>query len=187
MQIEQSKSDYEKEKLHERLAKLAGGIAVLYIGAPTETEMKEKKDRVDDALSATRAAVEEGIVPGGGVALIRCIDSLDSVNTLNDDEKLGVAIMRKSLEAPLYQIAANAGANSDMIVHFVQTNTGAYGYNARTNEFGDMLEMGIIDPTKVTRTAVENAASIASMLLMTECVIVEEPGKEDPMPQMPMM
>jgi len=187
LQIEQSKSDYEKEKLHERLAKLAGGIAVLYIGAPTETEMKEKKDRVDDALSATRAAVEEGIVPGGGVALIRCIDSLDSVNTLNDDEKLGVAIMRKSLEAPLYQIAANAGANSDMIVHFVQTNTGAYGYNARTNEFGDMLEMGIIDPTKVTRTAVENAASIASMLLMTECVIVEEPGKEDPMPQMPMM
>ena len=174
-QIEQAASDYEKEKLQERLAKLAGGVAVLYIGAPTETEMKEKKDRVDDALAATRAAVEEGIVPGGGVALIRCITALDDVNTLNEDEKLGVAIVRKSLESPLYQIVANAGDNSDMIVHFVKTNTGAYGYNARTGEFGDMLEMGIIDPTKVTRTAIENAASIASMLLMTECVIVDEP------------
>ena len=174
-QIDQAASDYEKEKLQERLAKLAGGVAVLYIGAPTETEMKEKKDRVDDALAATRAAVEEGIVPGGGVALIRCIAALDDVNTLNEDEKLGVAIVRKSLESPLYQIVANAGDNSDMIVHFVKTNTGAYGYNARTGEFGDMLEMGIIDPTKVTRTAIENAASIASMLLMTECVIVDEP------------
>lgn len=174
-QIEQATSDYEKEKLQERLAKLAGGVAVLYIGAPTETEMKEKKDRVDDALAATRAAVEEGIVPGGGVALIRCITALDDVNTLNEDEKLGVAIVRKSLESPLYQIVANAGDNSDMIVHFVKTNTGSYGYNARTGEFGDMLEMGIIDPTKVTRTAIENAASIASMLLMTECVIVDEP------------
>ena len=174
-QIDQAASDYEKEKLQERLAKLAGGVAVLYIGAPTETEMKEKKDRVDDALAATRAAVEEGIVPGGGVALIRCFAALDDVNTLNEDEKLGVAIVRKSLESPLYQIVANAGDNSDMIVHFVKTNTGAYGYNARTGEFGDMLEMGIIDPTKVTRTAIENAASIASMLLMTECVIVDEP------------
>ena len=174
-QIDQATSDYEKEKLQERLAKLAGGVAVLYIGAPTETEMKEKKDRVDDALAATRAAVEEGIVPGGGVALIRCIAALDIVNTLNEDENLGVAIVRKSLESPLYQIVANAGDNSDMIVHFVKNNTGAYGYNARTGEFGDMLEMGIIDPTKVTRTAIENAASIASMLLMTECVIVDEP------------
>ena len=183
-QIEQATSDYEKEKLQERLAKLAGGVAVLYIGAPTETEMKEKKDRVDDALAATRAAVEEGIVPGGGVALIRCIAALDDVNTLNEDEKLGVAIVRKSLESPLYQIVANAGDNSDMIVHFVKTNTGAYGYNARTGEFGDMLEMGIIDPTKVTRTAIENAASIASMLLMTECVIVDEPSDDDmDMPQ----
>ena len=183
-QIEQAASDYEKEKLQERLAKLAGGVAVLYIGAPTETEMKEKKDRVDDALAATRAAVEEGIVPGGGVALIRCITALDDVNTLNEDEKLGVAIVRKSLESPLYQIVANAGDNSDMIVHFVKTNTGAYGYNARTGEFGDMLEMGIIDPTKVTRTAIENAASIASMLLMTECVIVDEPSNDDiDMPQ----
>ena len=183
-QIDQAASDYEKEKLQERLAKLAGGVAVLYIGAPTETEMKEKKDRVDDALAATRAAVEEGIVPGGGVALIRCITALDDVNTLNEDEKLGVAIVRKSLESPLYQIVANAGDNSDMIVHFVKTNTGAYGYNARTGEFGDMLEMGIIDPTKVTRTAIENAASIASMLLMTECVIVDEPSNDDiDMPQ----
>ena len=183
-QIDQAASDYEKEKLQERLAKLAGGVAVLYIGAPTETEMKEKKDRVDDALAATRAAVEEGIVPGGGVALIRCIAALDDVNTLNEDEKLGVAIVRKSLESPLYQIVANAGDNSDMIVHFVKDNTGAYGYNARTGEFGDMLEMGIIDPTKVTRTAIENAASIASMLLMTECVIVDEPSNDDiDMPQ----
>ena len=183
-QIDQATSDYEKEKLQERLAKLAGGVAVLYIGAPTETEMKEKKDRVDDALAATRAAVEEGIVPGGGVALIRCIAALDDVNTLNEDEKLGVAIVRKSLESPLYQIVANAGDNSDMIVHFVKDNTGAYGYNARTGEFGDMLEMGIIDPTKVTRTAIENAASIASMLLMTECVIVDEPSNDDmDMPQ----
>ena len=182
-QIDQATSDYEKEKLQERLAKLAGGVAVLYIGAPTETEMKEKKDRVDDALAATRAAVEEGIVPGGGVALIRCIAALDDVNTLNEDEKLGVAIVRKSLESPLYQIVANAGDNSDMIVHFVKTNTGAYGYNARTGEFGDMLEMGIIDPTKVTRTAIENAASIASMLLMTECVIVDEPADDEDMSQ----
>ena len=182
-QIDQATSDYEKEKLQERLAKLAGGVAVLYIGAPTETEMKEKKDRVDDALAATRAAVEEGIVPGGGVALIRCIAALDDVNTLNEDEKLGVAIVRKSLESPLYQIVANAGDNSDMIVHFVKNNTGAYGYNARTGEFGDMLEMGIIDPTKVTRTAIENAASIASMLLMTECVIVDEPTDDEDMPQ----
>ena len=183
-QIDQATSDYEKEKLQERLAKLAGGVAVLYIGAPTETEMKEKKDRVDDALAATRAAVEEGIVPGGGVALIRCIAALDDVNTLNEDEKLGVAIVRKSLESPLYQIVANAGDNSDMIVHFVKDNTGAYGYNARTGEFGDMLEMGIIDPTKVTRTAIENAASIASMLLMTECVIVDEPSNDETdMPQ----
>ena len=182
-QIDQAASDYEKEKLQERLAKLAGGVAVLYIGAPTETEMKEKKDRVDDALAATRAAVEEGIVPGGGVALIRCIAALDDVNTLNEDEKLGVAIVRKSLESPLYQIVANAGDNSDMIVHFVKTNTGAYGYNARTGEFGDMLEMGIIDPTKVTRTAIENAASIASMLLMTECVIVDEPTDDEDMSQ----
>jgi chaperonin GroEL len=186
-QIEQAVSDYEKEKLQERLAKLAGGVAVLYIGAPTETEMKEKKDRVDDALAATRAAVEEGIVPGGGVALIRCASVLDAVKTVNDDERLGVDIVRKALQAPLKQIVANAGGNGEVVAHFVEEGTLAYGYNARTNEYGDMIEMGIIDPTKVTRTAIENAASIASMLLMTECVIVDEPGKEDEMPQMPMM
>jgi chaperonin GroEL len=186
-QIEQAVSDYEKEKLQERLAKLAGGVAVLYIGAPTETEMKEKKDRVDDALAATRAAVEEGIVPGGGVALIRCSAALDAVNSTNEDERLGVEIVRKALSAPLYQIVSNAGGNSDMVVHFVQSGVGSYGYNARTSQYGDMIEMGIIDPTKVTRTAIENAASIASMLLMTECVIVDEPGKESEMPQMPMM
>jgi chaperonin GroEL len=178
--IENATSDYEKEKLQERLAKLAGGIAVLYIGAPTETEMKEKKDRVDDALAATRAAVEEGIVPGGGVALIRCASSLDAVKTVNDDEKLGVDIVRKALQAPLYQIVTNAGGNGNVVVHFVEEGVASYGFNARTNEYGDMIEMGIIDPTKVTRTAIENAVSIASMVLMTECVIVDE-TKEDEM------
>ena len=183
--IETATSDYEKEKLQERLAKLAGGVAVLYIGAPTETEMKEKKDRVDDALAATRAAVEEGIVPGGGVALIRSVENL-SVETVNDDERLGVDIVRKALEAPLYQIVSNAGGNGDVVVHYVKQGKDAYGYNARTSEYGDMIEMGVIDPTKVTRTAVENAASIASMLLMTECVIVDEPSKDD-MPMDPGM
>jgi chaperonin GroEL len=186
--IETCTSDYEKEKLQERLAKLSGGVAVLYIGAPTETEMKEKKDRVDDALAATRAAVEEGIVPGGGVALIRCQDALDQVETVNADEKIGVDIVRKALEAPLYQIVKNAGGNGDVVVHFVKTATPdfAYGFNARTNEYGDMIHMGVIDPTKVTRTAIENAVSIASMILMTECIIVDEP-KDDEVPQMPMM
>ena len=177
--IENAVSDYEKEKLQERLAKLAGGVAVLYIGAPTETEMKEKKDRVDDALSATRAAVEEGIVAGGGVALIRCIDALDEVNANNPDEKIGIDIVRNALSSPLYQIVSNAGGNGNVVVHFVKEGKDAYGYNARTNEYGDMIEMGIIDPTKVTRTAIENAASIASMVLMTECVIVDEPSKDD--------
>jgi chaperonin GroEL len=184
--IENATSDYEKEKLQERLAKLAGGVAVLYIGAPTETEMKEKKDRVDDALSATRAAVEEGIVPGGGVALIRCQTALDQVKTSNSDEKIGVDIVRKALEAPLYQIVTNAGGNGDVVVYHVQEGSSAYGFNARINEYGDMLEMGVIDPTKVTRTAIENAVSIASMVLMTECVIVDEP-KADDESQMPMM
>ena len=185
-EIDQSKSDYDKERLQERLAKLAGGVAVLYIGAATETEMKEKKDRVDDALSATRAAVEEGIVPGGGVALIRCASSLDAVKTANEDERLGVEIVRKALEAPLYQIVSNAGGNGNVVVHFVQEGESSFGYNARTNEYGDMIDMGIIDPTKVTRTAIENAVSIASMVLMTECVIVDEPGEDD-MPSMPPM
>jgi chaperonin GroEL len=186
VEIENTTSDYEKEKLQERLAKLAGGVAVLYIGAPTETEMKEKKDRVDDALSATRAAVEEGIGPGGGVALIRCQTALDQVKTSNSDEKIGVDIVRKALEAPLYQIVTNAGGNGDVVVYHVQEGSSAYGFNARINEYGDMLEMGVIDPTKVTRTAIENAVSIASMVLMTECVIVDEP-KADDESQMPMM
>jgi chaperonin GroEL len=184
LSIENATSDYEKEKLQERLAKLAGGIAVLYIGAPTETEMKEKKDRVDDALAATRAAVEEGIVPGGGVALIRCASSLDAVVTVNDDEKLGVEIVRKALQSPLYQIVTNAGGNGNVVVHFVEDGAASYGYNARTNEYGDMIDMGIIDPTKVTRTAIENAVSIASMILMTECVIVDETKENEmDMPQ----
>ena len=187
-EIEQSKSDYDKEKLQERLAKLAGGVSVLYIGAATETEMKEKKDRVDDALAATRAAVEEGIVPGGGVALIRCASSLDQVKTVNEDEKLGVDIVRKALQAPLKQIVANAGGNGEVVAHFVEEGEAAYGFNARTNEYGDMIDMGIIDPTKVTRTAIENAVSIASMVLMTECVIVDELSDDDSnVPPMPMM
>lgn len=178
-EIETTKSDYEKEKLQERLAKLAGGVAVLYIGAPTETEMKEKKDRVDDALAATRAAVEEGIVPGGGVALIRCVSSLDQVKPVNTDEKMGVDIVKSALSSPLEQIVANAGGNGKVVLYHVQEGKDAHGYNARTNEYGDMIEMGIIDPTKVTRTAVENAVSIASMILMTECVIVDEPTKDE--------
>ena len=187
-QLEQTTSDYEKEKIQERLAKLAGGVAVLYIGAPTEVEMKEKKDRVDDALSATRAAIEEGIVPGGGVALIRCSSALNEVKTVNEDERLGVEIVRKALEAPLYQIVSNAGGNGDVVVHFVKQGWDAYGYNARTDEYGDLIKMGVIDPTKVTRTAIENAASIASMLLMTECVIVDEASDDDSnVPPMPMM
>ena len=181
-EIENTKSDYDKEKLQERLAKLSGGVAVLYIGAPTETEMKEKKDRVDDALAATRAAVEEGIVPGGGVALIRCANALDSIEKeLNPGEELGVSIVRNALSMPLRQIVINAGGNGDVVSHFVKDASAkfAYGYNARTDEYGDMIEMGIIDPTKVTRTAIENAVSIASMILMTECVIVDEPSKDD--------
>lgn len=186
--IENATSDYEKEKLQERLAKLAGGVAVLYIGAPTETEMKEKKDRVDDALSATRAAIEEGIVPGGGVALIRCQAALDALKPANNDEQIGVDIVKKSLEAPLYQIVTNAGGNGDVVVHFVKeaTTNFAYGYNARSGEYGDLIEMGVIDPTKVTRTAIENAVSIASMILMTECVIANEPTATEE-PQLPLM
>lgn len=185
-QIESSSSDYEKEKLQERLAKLAGGVAVLYVGAPTEVEMKEKKDRVDDALAATRAAVEEGIVPGGGVALIRCIADLDSLTGSNDDENIGIGILKKAIEEPLRQIIANAGLDESAIIMNVKLGEGPYGYNARTNQYVDMVADGVIDPTKVTRTAIENAASIASMVLTTECVIVEEPN-EDELPVMPGM
>jgi len=178
-EIETVPSDYEKEKLQERLAKLAGGVAVLYIGAPTETEMKEKKDRVDDALAATRAAVEEGVVPGGGVALVRCISSLDALKGANEDENVGIQIVKRAIEEPLRQIVANAGGEGAVIVQRVKEGKDAFGYNARTDEFVDMLKAGIIDPTKVTRTAIENAASIASMLLMTECVIVDEPTENE--------
>ncbi len=180
-QIESSTSDYDKEKLQERLAKLAGGVAVLYIGAPTEVEMKEKKDRVDDALAATRAAVQEGIVPGGGVALIRSIEALDGLTGDNEDEETGILILKRAIEEPLRQIVANAGGEGAVIVQRVKEGKGGFGYNARTETFEDLFESGVVDPTKVTRVAIENASSIASMLLTTECVIVDQP-EENPMP-----
>lgn len=183
-QIEASTSDYDKEKMQERLAKLAGGVAVLYVGAPSEVEMKEKKDRVDDALAATRAAVEEGVIPGGGVALIRTLGALEKLEGVNFDETTGIAIIKRAVEEPLRQIVRNAGVEGAVIVQKVKEGKGDFGYNARTEEFVNLLEAGVLDPTKVTRTAIENAASIASMLLTTECVIVDEPS-EDPMGGMP--
>jgi len=177
-QIESTTSDYDKEKLQERLAKLAGGVAVLYVGAATEVEMKEKKDRVDDALAATRAAVQEGIVPGGGVALIRTISSLDKLKGLNEDEDTGIQIVRRAVEEPLRQIIANAGEEGAIIVQKVKEGKDDFGFNARTEKFEDLYKAGVIDPTKVTRIAIENAASIASMLLTTECVIADEPEDE---------
>ena len=179
-QMESTTSDYDREKLQERLAKLAGGVAVLYIGAPTEVEMKEKKDRVDDALAATRAAVEEGIVPGGGVALIRAMDALDTLTGVNDDETTGIAIVKRAIEEPLRQIIANAGGEGAVVVQKVREGKGDFGYNARTDQYQNLYEAGVIDPTKVTRIAIENAASIASMLLTTECVIADEPEVEAP-------
>ena len=177
-QIESTTSDYDKEKMQERLAKLSGGVAVLYVGAPTEVEMKEKKDRVDDALAATRAAVQEGIVPGGGVALIRALDAIENLYGDNDDESTGIAIVRRAVEEPLRQIIANAGDEGAVIVQKVKEGKDDFGYNARTEEFDNLYAAGVIDPTKVTRIAIENAASIASMLLTTECVIVDEPVDE---------
>jgi len=174
-QIDSTTSDYDKEKLQERLAKLAGGVAVLYVGAPTEVEMKEKKDRVDDALAATRAAVEEGVVAGGGVALIRAIESLDKLKGENEDEMTGIAIVKRAAEEPLRQIIANAGGEGAVIVQKVREGKGDFGYNARTDKYEDLFKAGVIDPTKVTRIAIENAASIASMLLTTECVISDQP------------
>ncbi|MDP4740153.1 MAG: chaperonin GroEL [Crocinitomicaceae bacterium] len=174
-QIEQTTSDYDREKLQERLAKLAGGVAVLYVGAPTEVEMKEKKDRVDDALSATRAAVEEGIVPGGGVALIRAIETLDNLKGANEDEMTGIQIVKRAAEEPLRQIIANAGGEGAIVVQRVREGKGDFGYNARTDKFEELYASGVIDPTKVTRIAIENASSIAAMLLTTECVIADEP------------
>ena len=182
-QIATTKSDYDKEKLQERLAKLAGGVAVLYVGAASEVEMKEKKDRVDDALCATRAAIEEGIVPGGGVAYIRAIESLEGIETVNADEKTGVAIVKRAIEEPLRQIVANAGKEGAVVVQKVREGKGDYGYNARADVYENLFAAGVVDPAKVTRVALENAASIAGMFLTTECVIVEK--KEDK-PEMPM-
>jgi chaperonin GroEL len=183
-QIDVTSSDYDKEKLQERLAKLSGGVAVLNIGAATEVEMKEKKDRVDDALHATRAAVEEGIVPGGGTAFIRAIASLDSFRSSNEDEKLGVQIVRRALESPIRTIVENAGLEGSVIVNKIKDGKGDFGFNARTEEFENLLKAGVIDPTKVTRVALENAASIAGMLLTTECVIADKP-KPEAHPAMP--
>ncbi|MBD5238967.1 MAG: chaperonin GroEL [Bacteroidales bacterium] len=182
-QIEATKSDYDREKLQERLAKLAGGVAVLHIGAPSEVEMKEKKDRVDDALHATRAAIAEGIVPGGGVAYIRATEKLDGVKGANEDETTGILIVKRAIEEPLRQIVFNAGEEGSVIVNKVKEGTGDFGYNARTGAFEDLFAAGVIDPAKVTRVALENAASIAGMFLTTECVIADK--KEDnpaPMP-----
>ncbi|MFN4284853.1 MAG: chaperonin GroEL [Lacibacter sp.] len=180
-QIETTTSDYDKEKLQERLAKLSGGVAVLNIGAATEVEMKEKKDRVDDALHATRAAVEEGIVPGGGTAFIRAISALDGFRSSNEDEKLGVQIVRRALEAPVRTIVENAGLEGSVIVNKIKEGKGDFGFNARTEEFENLLKAGVIDPTKVARVALENAASIAGMLLTTECVVADKP-KPEPAP-----
>ena len=183
-QIEKTTSDYDREKLQERLAKLAGGVAVLYVGANSEVEMKEKKDRVQDALSATRAAVEEGTVPGGGVAYLRAIESLEDLKGDNDDETTGIEIVIRAVEEPLRQIVANAGKEGAVVVQKVREGKGDYGYNAANDKYEDLYETGVIDPTKVTRVALENAASIAGMFLTTECVITDI--KEDnPMPQMP--
>lgn len=176
-QIEATTSDYDRSKLEERKAKLAGGVAVLYIGAASEVEMKEKKDRVDDALSATRAAIAEGIVPGGGVAYIRTLDALDELKGANDDEETGIAIIRRAIEEPLRQIMKNAGVEGAVILQKVKEGKGDYGYNARTDSFENFFETGVIDPAKVTRVALENAASIAGMFLTTECVIADK--KED--------
>ncbi len=183
-QIEQTTSDYDREKLQERLAKLAGGVAVLHIGAPSEVEMKEKKDRVDDALSATRAAIAEGIVPGGGVAYIRCVEKLADLTGVNADETTGIQIVRRAIEEPLRQIVANAGVEGAVVVQKVKDGTADFGYNARTDQYENLLAAGVIDPAKVTRVALENAASIAGMFLTTECVIAEK-KEENPAPAMP--
>ncbi|MCK9448169.1 MAG: chaperonin GroEL [Bacteroidales bacterium] len=186
MQIENTTSDYDKEKLQERLAKLAGGVAVIYVGAASEIEMKEKKDRFDDALAATRAAIEEGIIPGGGVAFIRAIDTLAELQGENQDEDTGVAIVRRALEEPLRQIVENAGIEGSVVVNRVKEGKGDFGFNARTEVYENLHEAGVIDPTKVARIALENAASIAGMMLTTECVLVEhkDPNEAPPMPPM---
>ena len=183
-QIENTTSDYDKEKLQERLAKLAGGVAVLYVGAASEVEMKEKKDRVEDALSATRAAVEEGIIPGGGVAYIRAIDALDSLKGSNEDQNTGILIVRRALEEPLRQIVDNAGLDGSVVVQKIKESKGDFGYDANNDKYANLLKVGVIDPTKVARIALENAASIAGMFLTTEAVVSEIPKDEPPMPPM---
>ena len=183
--IEKATSDYDKEKLQERLAKLSGGVAVLYVGAATEVEMKEKKDRVDDALAATRAAVEEGIVPGGGVAYIRATSALEGMKGENEDQTTGIQIVKRAIEEPLRQIVANAGGEGSVVVNKVREGKDAFGYNARDDKYEDMLKAGIIDPTKVSRVALENAASIASMFLTTECVLAEKKSEQPAVPAMP--
>jgi chaperonin GroEL len=185
-QIEDATSDYDKEKLQERVAKLAGGVAVIKVGAATEVEMKEKKARVEDALHATRAAVEEGVVPGGGVALIRALSSLDKVKGANEEQTAGINITRRAIQEPLRQIVQNAGGEPSVVVNNVLEGKGNYGFNAATGEYGDMIEMGILDPTKVTRMALQNAASVAGLLITTEAMIAEMP-KEDKHAHMPDM
>lgn len=183
-QIEKTTSDYDREKLQERLAKLAGGVAVLYVGAASEVEMKEKKDRVEDALNATRAAVEEGIIPGGGVAFIRAIESLKSLKADNEDEQTGINIVAKAIEAPLRCIVENAGVEGSVVAQKVKEGTGDFGYNARTDKYENLFAAGVVDPTKVTRVALQNAASVAGMFLTTECVIADKPEETPAMPAM---
>ena len=177
-QIEEATSDYDKEKLQERVAKLSGGVAVIKVGAATEIEMKEKKARVEDALHATRAAVEEGVVPGGGVALIRALKAIEKLVGANEDQTTGIKILARSIEEPLRQIVANAGEDAAVVLNRVREGKGTFGYNAASGEYGDMIELGILDPTKVTRLALQNAASVAGLLLTTEVMIAESP-KED--------
>jgi chaperonin GroEL len=178
-EIEETTSDYDKEKLQERLAKLAGGVAIIHIGAATETEMKEKKARVEDALHATRAAIEEGIVPGGGVALIRCLSVLEGMKLKDEDEQIGVNIVKRAIEEPTRALAENAGMEGSIVVQEVKRRKGNEGYNVATNEYEDLVKAGVVDPKKVTRAALQNAASIAGLLLTTECLITEAPEKEE--------
>jgi Chaperonin GroEL (HSP60 family) len=185
-QIEETTSDYDKEKLQERLAKLAGGVAVIKVGAATEVEMKEKKARVEDALHATRAAVEEGVVPGGGVALVRCLSAIAGLKGVNEEQDAGINILRRAIEAPLRQIVTNAGDEASVVLDKVKQGSGNFGYNAATGEYGDMIEMGILDPAKVTRSALQAAASIAGLMITTEAVVADLP-EDKPAPAMPDM
>jgi chaperonin GroEL len=182
-EISKTESDFDKEKLQERLAKLAGGVAVIKVGAPTEVEQKARQHKTEDALSATRAAVEEGIVPGGGVALLNCIKALDKVQVAGE-EAIGIAILRRALEEPIRQIAANAGVEGAVVIEKIRQNNGTVGFNAATMKYEDLLSAGVVDPTKVVRSTIQNAASAASILLTTEAMVVEKPKKESPMPPM---